>query len=56
VTRQKSSIECALKVQCLHMDDLMLLTLLLYDLLVTRTYLQVTIASKLIGEMIDGSD
>jgi len=43
-------------VQCLHRDDLMSLTLLLYHLLVTRRHLQVTNASKLIDEIIERSD
>jgi len=39
-----------------HRDDLMSLTLFLCDLLVTRMYIQITNASKLIGEMIERSD
>ena len=38
-------------VQCLHRDDLMALTLLLHHLLVSRMHIQVSNASKLIGEI-----
>lgn len=43
-------------VECLHRDDMMSLTLLLYHLLVARMHIQVSNASKLIGEMVGKSD
>ena len=53
---QSKSLQGKEWMQCLHRDDIMSLTLFLYDLLVTRMHIQVTNASKLIGEMIERGD
>jgi len=53
---QSKSLQGKEWMQCLHRDDIMSLTLFLYDLLVTRMHIQVMNASELIGEMIERGD